>query len=337
MKKKYIIWNNKGGVGKTFLTYLLSTEYAKKNPDKNVVIADMCPQANISEILLGGDGIGEQNLQKISQQQKTVADYIKFRYDKSRFAKLGTELNFFISVNQYNKDLPENIYLLSGDVDLDLCANIIQFLSTAPEKNAWVKSRSMLLELLEVFEDAHNDKENIFFIDCNPSFATYTEISILAGNRLIIPCNSDSSSLRGLENVFRIIYGNEQDAESPFNFFSNRIKELGLSVPKVDIVLNNKTRTYTGAAKAFQATSKEIEKIIQEKYKKNQDKFIKKDREVIYNIKDGNTIANVINFSGKLLSEIKVGTNPVYEEKITVNKEQKDSFSQDINEIVDIL
>jgi cellulose biosynthesis protein BcsQ len=27
---KYCIWNNKGGVGKTFLTYAIATEYAKK-------------------------------------------------------------------------------------------------------------------------------------------------------------------------------------------------------------------------------------------------------------------------------------------------------------------
>ena len=31
--KRYCIWNNKGGVGKTFLTYLLATEYAEKNPE----------------------------------------------------------------------------------------------------------------------------------------------------------------------------------------------------------------------------------------------------------------------------------------------------------------
>lgn len=53
--KKYCIWNNKGGVGKTFLTYLLATEYAKNNPSQQVVVVDMCPQANVSEILLGGE------------------------------------------------------------------------------------------------------------------------------------------------------------------------------------------------------------------------------------------------------------------------------------------
>ena len=36
--KKYAIWNNKGGVGKAFLSFGLATEYAKSNPSTNVLI-----------------------------------------------------------------------------------------------------------------------------------------------------------------------------------------------------------------------------------------------------------------------------------------------------------
>jgi len=36
--KKYAIWNNKGGVGKAFLSFVLATEYAKSNPSTNVLI-----------------------------------------------------------------------------------------------------------------------------------------------------------------------------------------------------------------------------------------------------------------------------------------------------------
>jgi|GEM_PF-6579378 len=48
---KYCFWNNKGGVGKTFLTFAVSTEYAINHPNELVVVADMCPQANVSEML----------------------------------------------------------------------------------------------------------------------------------------------------------------------------------------------------------------------------------------------------------------------------------------------
>ena len=58
----YGLWNNKGGVGKSTITYHLATRYAEINPDKNVVVLDLCPQANSSMMLLGGGQIGENNV-----------------------------------------------------------------------------------------------------------------------------------------------------------------------------------------------------------------------------------------------------------------------------------
>jgi cellulose biosynthesis protein BcsQ len=48
----YGLWTNKGGVGKTTLTYHLATSYAELFPDKIVVAIDMCPQSNLSSTLL---------------------------------------------------------------------------------------------------------------------------------------------------------------------------------------------------------------------------------------------------------------------------------------------
>jgi hypothetical protein len=48
----YGLWTNKGGVGKTTLSYHLATTYAKLFPNKVVVAIDMCPQANLSSTLL---------------------------------------------------------------------------------------------------------------------------------------------------------------------------------------------------------------------------------------------------------------------------------------------
>ena len=63
---RYAIWNNKGGVGKSFLSFILGTEYAENHPDENVLLVDMCPQANLSEIILGGNGFGAEILQELT-------------------------------------------------------------------------------------------------------------------------------------------------------------------------------------------------------------------------------------------------------------------------------
>ena len=50
----YALWNNKGGVGKSYLTFQIAAEYAVTHPNKKVLVLDLCPQANSSSILLGG-------------------------------------------------------------------------------------------------------------------------------------------------------------------------------------------------------------------------------------------------------------------------------------------
>ena len=63
----YAIWNNKGGVGKSYLTFQIASEYAAQNPEKRVLVLDLCPQANSSSMLLGGIENGENALAAIHQ------------------------------------------------------------------------------------------------------------------------------------------------------------------------------------------------------------------------------------------------------------------------------
>lgn len=39
----YAIWNNKGGVGKSYLTFQIACEYAAQHPEKRVLVVDLCP------------------------------------------------------------------------------------------------------------------------------------------------------------------------------------------------------------------------------------------------------------------------------------------------------
>ena len=51
-RRTFVVWTNKGGVGKTTLTFHTAVQYAIDNPDKRVLVIDACPQANISATLL---------------------------------------------------------------------------------------------------------------------------------------------------------------------------------------------------------------------------------------------------------------------------------------------
>src|SRR6266581_3388502 len=54
MRIKYAFWNNKGGTGKTSLAFQSIVRYAEKHPTKRILAVDICPQANLSELMLGG-------------------------------------------------------------------------------------------------------------------------------------------------------------------------------------------------------------------------------------------------------------------------------------------
>lgn len=64
--------------GKSTITFHLATRYAELNPDKKVLVIDLCPQANSSMMLLGGGTDGEQNVIKYCSQTtpQTVVGYL---------------------------------------------------------------------------------------------------------------------------------------------------------------------------------------------------------------------------------------------------------------------
>jgi len=340
---KYMIWNNKGGVGKTFITYLLASEYAKTHTDTDVIVIDLCPQANVSEMLLGGNGKGEDNLTKCYDNGVTIAGYIKSRYDKSRFGKLGSELGYFVNVSDHNKDMPKNLYLLPGDTDLDICSAIINYLAQAPEKNSWAKSRTFLIDLIDSIENDRASKKRklVFFFDCNPSFANYTEMAVIAADRIIVPCTADSASIRGIHNLFRMIYGvevrnsnNRLTEDSVFDTFVTKAKEAGLILPKIHLFIQNKSRVLDKEATvAFRAHMSEVESIVANAKSDSPDLFSSND-DLILNIKDGNTLASIANHTGLPLFSIQPTNYRIYGKNTKANQTQITALQQDVEKCV---
>jgi hypothetical protein len=122
---RYAVWNNKGGVGKSFLTFVLGTEVAQRKPDEHVVLVDLCPQANLSEIVLGGNGKGADTLEKIlaNEERKTVGGYLDSRIASPHQAT-GHETEYLLSAQAYNRELPKNLWIIAGDPSLEIQAQV---------------------------------------------------------------------------------------------------------------------------------------------------------------------------------------------------------------------
>lgn len=120
----YSIWNNKGGVGKSYLTFQIAAEYARTHPDQKVLVVDLCPQANASSMLLGGIISGEQRLVEIASASRpqTIAGYIEERI-VSPYQNPRVGSNFVLQVSQSNAHIPSNLFLVVGDESLEIQAS----------------------------------------------------------------------------------------------------------------------------------------------------------------------------------------------------------------------
>ena len=264
--KSYVTWNNKGGVGKTTLTFHMATQYALDHRDKNVFVVDFCPQANVSSALLRGT----ENVARLTSESKTVSN----SYDLS-----NVNLPAFLThVSGFNNQIPPNVYLLCGDIHLETVARSLEQKRNAnlADDRAWVFVTSSVRYFIEghsykyagkssftpgVACQPGDNKEWVVFIDTNPSFSVYTEIALLAAQRLIIPVNADDFSREALESLLHSVYGiAKADHRLPDDFqlydqkltFSSKARKNGLRRPMIYLLIHNRATRYNlRSAEAF--------------------------------------------------------------------------------------
>ena len=112
----YAFWNNKGGVGKSYLTFQVACEYARSHPEQKVLVVDLCPQANCSSMLLGGMIEGNNALDQLSQSNPgtTISGYIEDRIT-SPYRNPNSGAGYLTSPHRYNNYIPANLHLVTGN------------------------------------------------------------------------------------------------------------------------------------------------------------------------------------------------------------------------------
>lgn len=337
---RYAVWNNKGGVGKSFLTFVLGTETAKRNPDKKVLLVDMCPQANLSEVVLGGNGKGAAALQDIlgKSNRKTVGGYFDSRIDSPQ-QPTGKEASFMVRAADYNKNLPSNIWIVVGDPSLELQAQVIsQIGGQLLPKDSWKNVRNWLKDLvLSCAAKLGSDELVTVFIDCNPSFAAYTELAMIAAERLLIPCSSDGSSARAIDNVGALLYGIGVSGAYAGVDFIAKAKAANIQLPQIHSILLNRSTLYNKkASKAFGAMFDEIKKRTKRLQSREPSRFTSKKPNFSV-VPDNHSVAIVCSHLGRPLYSIQPGHYKVHDTKPQVNDEPLDRYKDAIDDVLNLI
>ena len=313
--KKYAFWNNKGGTGKTSLAFQAMTMYAEENSNTKILAVDLCPQANFSELLLGGLlGKGSVNLLALQKEspRKTIGGYFQERLPSPYSIPDVLDTADFISVpNRYNDQIPENIDLLAGDALVELQANSISTLANTqiPGTNTWLRVIDWLNDFLENLSNQYD----CLFVDANPSFSIYTQIALAATDLVVLPVMADDSSRRAVQNALALVQGIDLPSEiyQKFNFAS-RLLEEERQPPKFHLLPKNRLTQYMGPASAYHSVLTSIDKIIEVVLKKNPDVFsFTSVSGGVVNIRDFQTTGVVAFAKGLPFTQLQAGSYPM--------------------------
>ncbi len=345
----YAIWNNKGGVGKSYLTFQLASEYARQHPNKKVLAIDLCPQANSSSMLLGGMEVGENHLNSIHGQQlrKTISGYVDDRI-RSPYVPTNSGSDYITQVNQYNDKVPSNVYLVVGDEKLELQSSRVSSATNPGPNDAWRIVHLWITDLISDIKRSWNDEDCCVFIDCNPSFSIYTELALTASERLLIPFSADGSSKRAIKAVLSLVYGQRRqsgDTQSEFYLESNR---YNMSLPEIYMYIGNRlTQMNNSSASAFKTVVNEISDEIYSVWQSSNTPFCihpsgatrpnnKKSFKNMFQaeVNDANTASVVSGALGIPIAVLNAGQKTVAGTTITVNQSQLDKQVPNLRELV---
>ncbi len=343
----YALWNNKGGVGKSYLTFQLACEYARLHPDKKVLVVDLCPQANSSGMLLGGIVKGEQALDDLSSKvpRRTVAGYIRERtvspYNNPRCGS-----GYVTQVSTINPRIPANLYLVVGDESLEVLASRVSNALLPGPDNAWGLVHGWIRDLIEDIKTAWNGSSSAVFIDCNPSFGIYTELALSAADRLVIPFSADGSSKRAVRSVLSLVYGISRLAGEQKSDFHLRSEEFNMRLPGIFCYIGNRlTQGKGSSANAFRSVVNTIFQEVHTVWQEHPNNFCIHGRAsprstsefksmFQYEVRDANTASVVSSSLGIPLFSLTAGPYDLPGKKgVKVNQSQLDRLQPNIEEL----
>jgi cellulose biosynthesis protein BcsQ len=323
---RYAFWNNKGGTGKTSLAFQAICRYAEKHEKLKILAVDACPQANLSELFLGGlTGQGGQQLLKRQGlvPRCSIGGYFQIRLPSPYNVPPFDPRDFITTPSNFNKRVPDNIDLVCGDPLLELQANAINTLSNTqiPGTNTWVAIIDWLNDFLAPLKESYD----AIFLDCNPSFSIYTQIGLASVERLVLPVMADDSSRRAVQNALSLVYGLRLPSPIYATYaFNTKLQNAVRQLPQVHLIVKNRLTQYMGPASAYAAVLTEIDNDIGGLIKTNPLYFtFAKPSQGMVEIRDFQTTGVVAFARGCPISRLQAGKQDIGGHRVQVKEDYR--------------
>lgn len=215
----YAVSNLRGGVGKSSLAFNLAYEMSRKHP---LLIGDVCPQCNMTEMLLGD-----------LRPKVDVHDALNPKILGSAFGEVPKDLSY--NVGQYCNDFKggKGAHAIAGSAELfAFPSTLYSQLNLAYSKYPPSAVRGLLHGLRTVLEDeAKEIKAEKILLDTSPFYAGGTHLAWTSVDALVIPVRVDEHSIESLDLTLKMLSDDGRD----FQQWNQRAG--GLPAPKIAAVV----------------------------------------------------------------------------------------------------
>lgn len=227
--KSIAVFNNKGGVGKTTLTYHLGCALAELG--YKTLLVDLDPQSNLTLF-----GLDPEKLHNIWQVEEAfIDDFVDARdQESSNFENIASDvrsIHFLLKPTEDGADPPkplakplellDNLGMIPGRLSIHTYEDKIasRWSDVYSGDPLAIRTVTQIRNFCEAYAEKY--AYDYVVIDTSPSLGTLNKVIISTVDGFLIPCMPDMFSLYGIQNIGKSLKGWKRDFDTIFNLLSD--------------------------------------------------------------------------------------------------------------------
>lgn len=199
---RYAVSTLRGGVGKSTLSFNLAFEISRK---KSVLVADVCPQCNLTEMMLRGENAAV-----------TVYSALQPQLLGPAFGEQPDDISYRVSEYCNSFKGGKRCYFVPGDAEMfAFPSTLYQQLQIAIAQGNSNAMKQLLRSLRLILNNEAKEKQcEMILMDTSPFYAGGTHLAWCAAEAVILPVRVDEHSLQSLELTLDMLSNGERDFQT---------------------------------------------------------------------------------------------------------------------------